>query len=257
MTEGLDQLTEKEREALRLLLVGHDAKSSAAELGVSVHTINDRLRNARRKLDVSSSREAARILGDAEGRTPQSAAPKSLGMAGEPVAAETAGHTATSRTGPSRVVWLAGGMLMMAFIIAAGVIASVNPSSAPVPQPASQTAVVSEDAESLPRARAFLAELDAGNWDASWQVAGPYFQSQLTAAQWAAMIDPVRQPLGAVSSREVLTVQRTSSLPGAPAGEYEVLEFQTDFANRDTAAVETVIMMEGAAGWEVAGYFIR
>ena len=43
-------LSEREKEALRLLLVGHDAKSIATMLGLSVHTINDRLRDARRKL---------------------------------------------------------------------------------------------------------------------------------------------------------------------------------------------------------------
>ena len=53
-------MNEREKEALRLLLVGHDAKSIANTLGLSVYTINDRLRDARRKLGVSSSREAAR-----------------------------------------------------------------------------------------------------------------------------------------------------------------------------------------------------
>ena len=46
-------LSEREKEALRLLLVGHDAKSIAGTLGLSVHTVNDRLRDARRKLGVS------------------------------------------------------------------------------------------------------------------------------------------------------------------------------------------------------------
>ena len=48
--DAIWDLTDKEKEALRLLLAGHDAKSSARELGISVHTVNDRLRNARRKM---------------------------------------------------------------------------------------------------------------------------------------------------------------------------------------------------------------
>lgn len=55
-------LTEKEKQALRLILRGHDAKSAARELAVSVHTVSERLRDARRKLGVTSSREAARRL---------------------------------------------------------------------------------------------------------------------------------------------------------------------------------------------------
>lgn len=73
-------LSAREKEALRLLLVGHDAKSIANTLGLSVHTINDRLRDARRKLGVSSSREAARRLAEMDGGTPIMSAPKKLGV---------------------------------------------------------------------------------------------------------------------------------------------------------------------------------
>jgi DNA-binding CsgD family transcriptional regulator len=55
-------LSEREREVLRLLAQGHDAKSSAAFLEISGHAVNERLREARRKLGVTSSREAARLL---------------------------------------------------------------------------------------------------------------------------------------------------------------------------------------------------
>lgn len=54
--QGIDALTEKEKQTLRLIVRGHDAKSVAVTLGLSVHTINERLRDARRKLAVSSSR---------------------------------------------------------------------------------------------------------------------------------------------------------------------------------------------------------
>ena len=40
MTSGLDTLNDKEKDALRLRLRGHDAKSSARALGLSVHTVN-------------------------------------------------------------------------------------------------------------------------------------------------------------------------------------------------------------------------
>ena len=42
--------TEKEKQTLRLIVRGHDAKSLARHLGLSVHTVNERLRDARRKL---------------------------------------------------------------------------------------------------------------------------------------------------------------------------------------------------------------
>lgn len=63
----LTRLTEAERAVLRLLGQGHDTKSSATTLGISTHAVNERLREARRKLEVTSSREAARVLLAAEG----------------------------------------------------------------------------------------------------------------------------------------------------------------------------------------------
>lgn len=62
MSSPVQSLTEKEKQALRLLVNGFDAKSMAQHLGLSVHTVNERLREARRKMAVSSSREAARQL---------------------------------------------------------------------------------------------------------------------------------------------------------------------------------------------------
>jgi hypothetical protein len=52
---------------LRLLVRGHDIKSIARELSISTTAAHERLRAARQKLSVSSSREAARVLDAAEG----------------------------------------------------------------------------------------------------------------------------------------------------------------------------------------------
>ena len=55
-------LTEKELEILRLLAGGHTVKSIAMQLDRSEASINERLREARRKTGVGSSRELARQL---------------------------------------------------------------------------------------------------------------------------------------------------------------------------------------------------
>ena len=66
----LAKLTEREKEALRLLLKGFDIKTCARELGVASNTITERLRSARTKLGVTSSREAARVLLKSESADP-------------------------------------------------------------------------------------------------------------------------------------------------------------------------------------------
>jgi DNA-binding CsgD family transcriptional regulator len=55
-------LTDKEQEILRLLAAGHTVKSIAAQLDRSETSINERLRDARRKTGIGSSRELARLL---------------------------------------------------------------------------------------------------------------------------------------------------------------------------------------------------
>jgi len=77
----VQNLTQRQKEILRLLLNGYDAKSAGRELGISVHTVNEHLREARRHLGVSSSREAARILRQAEGTPPIDVGPKQVGVA--------------------------------------------------------------------------------------------------------------------------------------------------------------------------------
>jgi DNA-binding CsgD family transcriptional regulator len=62
IAHDIGKLTEREREVLWLLARGHDIKSAAFELSISASAVSDRLRQARRKLGVSSSREAARVL---------------------------------------------------------------------------------------------------------------------------------------------------------------------------------------------------
>ena len=57
-----DKLNARELEVLRLLTAGHTVKSIAARLGRSEASINERLREARRKTGVGSSRELARLL---------------------------------------------------------------------------------------------------------------------------------------------------------------------------------------------------
>ena len=63
----LKRLTKNERQVLRLLAEGHTAKTIATELAVTPTAVNERLREARRKTGVGSSRELARLLRAEEG----------------------------------------------------------------------------------------------------------------------------------------------------------------------------------------------
>jgi hypothetical protein len=73
---------------------------------------------------------------------------------------------------------------------------------------------------------------------------------------WAAAVDPVRKPLGAVASRKLKSETPTHTLPGVPDGDYDVLQFDTDFAGNHEAT-ETIFLAHEPSGWKVDGYFIK
>jgi DNA-binding CsgD family transcriptional regulator len=65
--QSLSRLTEREKVCLRQWLQHKSAKEIAADLGISHHAVEKRLKMARTKLGATSSLEAARMLGEAEG----------------------------------------------------------------------------------------------------------------------------------------------------------------------------------------------
>jgi len=65
--DSLSRLTEREKLCLREWLQHKSAKEIAADLGISHHAVEKRLKMARIKLGATSSLEAARMLREAEG----------------------------------------------------------------------------------------------------------------------------------------------------------------------------------------------
>ena len=86
--------------------------------------------------------------------------------------------------------------------------------------------------------------------------AASLFKRQVTQKQWKEAASGVRKPLGLVKSRELIHEAYTTSLPGAPDGEYVVFQFQTEFENKEKA-IETVTPMLDDGEWRVSGYFVK
>lgn len=111
--------------------------------------------------------------------------------------------------------------------------------------------------QAVAAARTWLGLVDARQYKESWVEAAPLFKEKVKEEDWVKMVSSVRGPSGDVKSRELIGAQYTSSLPGAPAGEYVVMQFKTAFQNKPEA-VETVTPMKDDKGvWRVSGYFIK
>lgn len=106
-------------------------------------------------------------------------------------------------------------------------------------------------------AMAWLALADAGQYQQSWQQASSSFRSSITSSHWQSALQAARLPLGALKARRVKSATYTRSLPGAPDGEYVVIQYDSSFEHK-AAAVETVTpSRERDGSWRVAGYFIK
>ena len=111
--------------------------------------------------------------------------------------------------------------------------------------------------DALAAAENWLAIIDKGEYAESWKEAAEYFKTAVSQNQWVNSLQAVRKPLGKVNFRTVKSTTYKTSLPGAPDGEYVVIQFTTTFENKKSA-LETVTPMKDKDGkWRVSGYFIK
>jgi len=102
----------------------------------------------------------------------------------------------------------------------------------------------------------WLAVVDSGDYEASWEQAAPAMRQAVTTAQWTAALGQARGPLEPFGERNRIEARYATELPGAPEGEYVVLQYRTGVAG-DRTVVETVVPMNVDGAWMVSGYFVR
>ncbi len=105
-------------------------------------------------------------------------------------------------------------------------------------------------------AKSWLALVDTKEYKKSWQEAAPFFKDKVKEEQWSEMVASARKPFGLLKSRELSSVMYKTSLPGAPDGEYVVIQFKTSFTDK-RESVETVTPMKADGIWRVSGYYIK
>jgi DNA-binding CsgD family transcriptional regulator len=245
VTDGYATLTEKEKQTLRLIVRGHDAKSTARHLGLSVHTINERLRDARRKLAVSSSREAARMVFEREGSDPKSVADEEFREAVPPqdVKQDSPGQI-------KRRARIGTGAVIMSLVL--GFLALFGLPQIASNQDGGTSSVEAVNSAVVASAKAWLALVDQRKWDESWAATASSFKKSNTKQLWATTAEKVQVPLGATRSRVLFS---QDSVPTPPNGA-EVVKFRTSFANKPDA-VETLALAKENGNWRVVGYYIE
>ena len=103
----------------------------------------------------------------------------------------------------------------------------------------------------------WLTLVDGGRYGESWDEASLLFRNAVTKPGWVQKVSAVRDPLGKVTSRRLENASYTKTLPGAPDGEYVVIQYDTSFELKQSAVETVTPMLDKDGKWRVSGYFIR
>ncbi len=106
-------------------------------------------------------------------------------------------------------------------------------------------------------AEQWLGMIDEGKYAQSWEEAAELFRNAVTQDQWEQSLQALRKPLGKLISRKVTTKTYKTSLPGAPDGEYVVIEFSASFEKKKSAVEILTPMLDKDGKWRVSGYYIK
>jgi len=122
-----------------------------------------------------------------------------------------------------------------------------------------QAVLASQDKERTSEAvaKAWLLLVDEGKYSESWNETATYFKGAVTMDSWMKSMQSFRQPLGKVKSRKLMSKKYTKTLPGAPDGEYVVIQYRSSFENMKSALETITPMLDKDGKWKVSGYYIK
>jgi hypothetical protein len=106
------------------------------------------------------------------------------------------------------------------------------------------------------RAKQWLSLVDDSNYSEAWRQAGEYLRNNVAIDKFQTGMTGQREPLGAMATRTIKSVQMTKTLPGMRDGQYAVVQFDSSFAHK-ASAVETVTLTSEKGGWSVVAYHIN
>jgi len=105
-------------------------------------------------------------------------------------------------------------------------------------------------------AEQWLKLVDAGDFGASWDSAAPAFKQAVSRADWEQAVTRARAPFEPFGTRDLAGATWQDHLPGAPPGEYVIIQYRTAVAGGQHV-LETIVPMKTNGEWKVSGYFVR
>ncbi len=106
-------------------------------------------------------------------------------------------------------------------------------------------------------AEAWLKLVDSGNYAQSWEQAANLMKTSVAKEQWQQILDSNRAPLGPLISRKLTSAEYKEGLPGAPAGQYVVLQYDSSFQHRSSVIETAAPTLDKDGTWRVSLYYIK
>ncbi len=103
----------------------------------------------------------------------------------------------------------------------------------------------------------WLKAIDEGRYADSWNETASLFKNAVKKDRWEQSLQAEREPLGKLIFREVKSKTYETSLPGAPDGQYVIIQFKTSFEKKKSAIETVTPMLEIDGNWRVSGYYIN
>jgi Protein of unknown function (DUF4019) len=106
-------------------------------------------------------------------------------------------------------------------------------------------------------ARNWLKVVDSGNYAQSWDDTGTVLKANVARDQWQELLLRNRGPLGALISRKLTSAEYTTQLPGAPVGQYVVLQYESSFEHKNSASETVTPALDKDGKWRVCLYTVK
>lgn len=102
----------------------------------------------------------------------------------------------------------------------------------------------------------WLKLIDSESYATSWDEAAAGFKNELPSERWQKAVRSARAPFGPIKQRTFKSAMPTKNPPGAPPGDYMIIQFDSVF-EKATSTEHVTVVREQDGAWRVAGYFVK
>ncbi len=103
----------------------------------------------------------------------------------------------------------------------------------------------------------WLKLVDSGNYAQSWDEAATVMKTMVAKEQWQQILLTNRAPLGTLVSRKLTSAEYKEDLPGAPRGQYVVLQYVSSFEHKSSVIETATPTLDKDGRWRVSVYFVK